>query len=82
MFQTGTFGYYKQATHRRTGDEPFFYFGVHCTGLGMAQKWSILDQKWPNITGLSMFQSGLGVQNGPASVFDRLRPFGTISDKK
>ena len=45
----------------------------------MAQKWSILDQKWPNMAGLSTFQSG---QKGPKgskmanlSVFDHLGPF-------
>ena len=53
-----TLGFYKQATHRRPGDEPVFYFGVHCSWLGMAQKWSILDQKWPNMAGLSTLQSG------------------------
>ena len=54
----GDLGFYKQATHRRPDDEPFFYFGVHHSCLGMAQKWSILDQKWPNMAGLSTLQSG------------------------
>ena len=51
-------GFHKQATHRRRGDEPFFYSGVDRSWLGMAQKWSILDQKWPNMAGLSTLQSG------------------------
>ena len=50
-------GFHKQATHRRRGDEPFFYSGVDRSWLGMAQKWSILDQKWPNIAGSSTTQS-------------------------
>ena len=54
----GHLGFHKQATHRRRGDEPFFYSGVDRSWLGMAQKWSILDQKWPNMAGLSTVQSG------------------------
>ena len=51
-------GFHKQPTHRRRDDEPFFYSGVDRSWLGMAQKWSILDQKWPNMAGLSTLQSG------------------------
>ena len=51
-------GFHKQATHRRCGDEPFFHSGLDLSWLGMAQKWSILDQKWPNVAGLSTLQSG------------------------
>ena len=51
-------GFHKQPTHRRRDDEPFFYSGVHRSWLEMAQKWSILDQKWPNMAGLSTLQSG------------------------
>ena len=50
-------GFHKQPTHRRRGDEPFFYSGVDRSWLGMAQKWSILDQNWPNRAGLSTFQT-------------------------
>ena len=54
-----TLGFYKQATHRRpAGDEPFLYFGVRRLWLGMAQECTLLDQKWPNMAGLSTFQSG------------------------
>ena len=42
----GHLGFHKQATHRRRGDEPFLYSWVHYSWLGMALKWSILDQKW------------------------------------
>ena len=31
-------GFYKQAIHMRPGDESFFYFGVHCSWLGIAKK--------------------------------------------
>ena len=45
----------------------------------MAQKWSILDQKWPNMAGLSTLQSGpkgpKRDQNGQPKCF---RPFGTL----
>ena len=54
----GELGFHKQPTHRNRGDEPFFYSGVDRSWLGMAQKWSILDQKWPNMAGLSTLQSG------------------------
>ena len=85
-------GFHKQATHRRRGDEPFFYFGVHRSWLGMAQKWSILDQKWPNMAGLSTFQSGpkgsKRDQNGQPKCFWSFGtllgpsgPFWTISNK-
>ena len=51
-------GFHKQSTHRRRDDEPFFYSGIDRSWLGMAQKWSILNQKWPNMAGLSTFESG------------------------
>ena len=38
-------GFYKQVTYSRPGDEPL-------------QKWSIMDQKWPNMAGFSTLQSG------------------------
>ena len=73
----------------RRGNEPFFYSGVNYSWLGMAQKWSILDQKWPNMAGLSTLQSGpKGTKMVKLSVFDHLGPllgpfgpFGTILDK-
>ena len=41
----------------------------------MAQKWSILDQKWPNMAGLSTLQSGpKGTKMVNISVFDHLGP--------
>ena len=46
----------------------------------MAQKWSILDQIWPNMAGLSTFQSGpkgpKKNQNGQPKCF---WPFGTLT---
>ena len=56
------------------------------------KKWSILDQKWPNMAGLSTLQSGpkgfKRDQNGQPKCFDHLGPllgpsgpFWTISDK-
>ena len=54
----------------------------------MAQKWSILDQKWPNMAGLSTLQSGSkGTKMVNLSVFGHLDPLGlsgpfwTISNK-
>ena len=38
-------GFYKQVTHRRPGDEPFFYFRVHQSWLGSAEKVPFFDQK-------------------------------------
>ena len=58
MHMQGEVGFHKQPTHRRRGDEPFFYSGVDRSWLGIAQKWSILDEKWANMAGLSTFQSG------------------------
>ena len=88
----GYLGFHKQATHRRRGDEPFFYSGVDRSWLGMAQKWSILDQKWPNMAGLSTLQSGpkgpKRDQNGQPKSFWTFGtllgpsgPFWTISNK-
>ena len=85
-------GFHKQPTHRRRGDEPFFYSGVDRSWLGMAQKWSILDQKWPNMAGLSTLQSGpkgpKRDQNGQPKSFWTFGtllgpsgPFWTISNK-
>ena len=82
-------GFHKQPTHRRRDDEPFFYSGVDRSWLGMAQKWSILDQKWPNMAGLSTLQRGpKGTKMVNISLFDHLGPrlgpsgpFWTISDK-
>ena len=76
-------GFHKQPTHRRRDDEPFFYSGVDRSWLGMAQKWSILDQKWPNMAGLSTLQSGpkgpKRDQNGqPKSFWSFGTPFGSI----
>ena len=34
----------------------FFNFGVHLQWPGLAQKRQILDRRWPNMTGFSMFQ--------------------------
>ena len=42
----------------------------------MAQKWSILAQKWPNMAGLSTFQSG---PKGPKMVnLNVIVQFGTL----
>ena len=70
----------------------FFYSGVDRSWLGMAQKWSILDQKWPNMAGLSTLQSGpkgpKRDQNGQPKSFWTFGtllgpsgPFWTISNK-
>ena len=78
-FKREILGFFEQATHRRPGDEAFFYFRVHCWWLGMDKKWSILDQKWPHMAGLSMSQSGpkwcmwKRVQNGQPNCFWRFR---------
>ena len=64
-----------------TGDlvMSLFYFGAQRSWLGMALKWSILDQKWPNMAGLSTFQSGpKGIKMANLSVFDHLEPFWTL----
>ena len=59
----------------------FFYFGVHCSWLGMAQKRFILDQNWPNMAGLSTFQSGpKGTKVVNSSVFDHFLPFWALLD--
>ena len=59
----------------------FFYFGVHCSWLGMAQKRFILDQNWPNMAGLSTFQSGpKGTKIVNPSVFDHFLPFWALLD--
>ena len=60
--KTNVLGFYKQATHRRPGDEPFFFFGVQRSWLRMAQKWSIFDQ-----TGQTWqaWQHSKVVQKGP-----------------
>ena len=63
-------GFHKQATHMRRSDEPFFYFWVHRTWLGMTKKWSISDQKWPT---MCFWPSGTLL--GPSG------PFWTISEK-
>ena len=50
----GALGFYKQATHRRSGDEPFFTLGstVHEWG------WPKKVHFWPKMAGLSTFHSG------------------------
>ena len=74
-------GFHKQPTHRRHDDEPFFHSGVDRSWLGMAQKWSILDQKWPNMAGLSTFQKERKeTKMINLSVFDHLGPFWTHLD--
>ena len=78
-------GFHRQATHRRPGDEPYFYFGVHCSWLGMAQKWTILDQKrsiWTKHGRLVNVPKGSTMVE--PSVLDHLGwsgPFCTILDK-
>ena len=85
-------GFHKQATHRRRNDEPFFYFGVHCPWLGMAQNGPIWTK---NGQTLQACQRSKLAQKGPKgtklvnlSVFDNLGPllgpsgnFWSISDK-
>ena len=76
-------GFHKHPTHRRRDDEPFFYSGVDRSWLGMAQKWSILDQNWPNMAGLSTLQSGpkgpkRDQYGQPKSFWSFETPFGSI----
>ena len=57
----------------------FFYSGVHRSWLGMAQKWSILDQNWPNMVGLSPLKSGQkGSKRGQNGQPKCSWPFGTL----
>ena len=69
-----------QAVHtKETWWKAFFYFGVHRSWLGMAQKWSILDQNWPNMAGLSKFQSGPKWSKRDQNCHPKwLRPFRTL----
>ena len=79
----------KQVSYRRS-DEPFFTLGsnVHEVGGGeMAKKWSILDQKWPNMAGFSMLQSNpkgskkdQNCQDVNLSVFDHFATLWTPRD--
>ena len=64
-------GFHKQVTYMRPGDEPFFYFRVHQSWLGSAEKWSIFDNKknqtwqacsWLNQTKWKRF-------NGPYDIY-------------
>ena len=55
MFHKGYFG------APQAGDDFFFFTSgstVHEWGVGIAQKWSMLDQYWPNMAGFTIFQSG------------------------
>ena len=85
-------GFHKQPTHRRRGDEPFFYSGFDRSRLGKAQKWSILDkngQTWQACQRSKVVQKGpKGTKTVNLSAFDHLGPlfgpygpFWTISDK-
>ena len=80
IFQTVWIGV-PQAGHT---EESLFYVWVHRSWLGMAQKWSILDQKWLNMVGLSVLQSGpKGFKRTKMvnlSVFDHLEPFSAHLD--
>ena len=49
-------GFYKQVTYMRPGDEPFFYFRVHQSWLGSAEKVPFFDQKKPSMAGLLLTQ--------------------------
>ena len=80
----GVLGFYNQATQRRSAMSLFSYFGVYCSWLGMARKGSILDQKWPNMAGLSTLQSGpkgsKRDQNGQPKSFWTFGPIWTLLD--
>ena len=75
-----TLGFFKQATHWRPGDEPFF------TLVSTVQDWNgpkmvYFGPKWPTVAGLSKFQSG---PKGTKMVNLCFWPFGPlwiISDK-
>ena len=59
----------------------FFYFGVHRSLLGMAQKWSILDQKWQDCQCSKVAQKGnKGTKMVIPSVVDDLGPFWALLD--
>ena len=79
MLKKGAHSTWIYLTHVRSRIQAILGPLSHKSMAGRRQKWSILDQKWPNMAGLSTFQSGpkgsKRVQNGQPKCF---WPFGTL----
>ena len=92
MLKKGAHSTWIYLTHVRSRIQAILGPLSHKSMAGRRQKWSILDQKWPNMAGLSTFQRGpkgsKRVQNGQPKCFwpfgtllGPSGPFWTISDK-
>ena len=89
MLKKGAHSTWIYLTHVRSRIQAILGPLSHKSMAGRRQKWSILDQKWPNMAGLSTFQSGpKGSKMVNQSLFDHLGPllgpygpFWTTSDK-
>ena len=80
MLKKGAHSTWIYLTHVRSRIQAILGPLSHKSMAGRRQKWSILDQKWPNMAGLSTFQSGpKGSKMVNLSVFDHLGPFWTTS---
>ena len=76
MLKKGAHSTWIYLTHVRSRIQAILGPLSHKSMAGRRQKWSILDQKWPNMAGLSTFQSGpKGSKMVNLSVFDHLGPF-------
>ena len=79
MLKKGAHSTWIYLTHVRSRIQAILGPLSHKSMAGRRQKWSILDQKWPSMAGLSTFQSGpkgsKRVQNGQPKCF---WPFGTL----
>ena len=73
MLKKGAHSTWIYLTHVRSRIQAILGPLSHKSMAGRRQKWSILDQKWPNMAGLSTFQSGpkgsKRVQNGQYNMF-------------
>ena len=58
MLKKGAHSTWIYLTHVRSRIQAILGPLSHKSMAGRRQKWSILDQKWPNMAGLSTFQSG------------------------
>ena len=79
MLKKGAHSTWIYLTHVRSRIQAILGPLSHKSMAGRRQKWSILDQKWPNMAGLSTFQSGpkgsKRDQNDQPKCF---WPFGTV----
>ena len=76
MLKKGAHSTWIYLTHVRSRIQAILGPLSHKSMAGRRQKWSILDQKWPNMAGLSTFQRGpKGSKMVNLSVFDHLGPF-------